>query len=74
MQSGVKWWCMKTPFAEAELVRRNVSLPPKLAKRIDQIAQSRHVSGNRAMLDLLEDAVQAYDHRRAAFLELADRF
>jgi hypothetical protein len=45
-----------------------------MAEKIDAIASSRRVSGNRAIVDLLADAIAAYDQRRAAFLDLADRF
>ena len=49
-------------------------MPVEMAEKIDAIAESRHVSGNRAIVDLLGDGITAYDQRRAAFLELADRF
>jgi hypothetical protein len=45
-----------------------------MAERIDGIAESRHVSGNRLIVDLLAEAIAAYETRRAAFWELADRF
>jgi hypothetical protein len=45
-----------------------------MAEKIDAIAANRHVSGNRAIVDLLGDAIMAYDQRRTAFLELANRF
>ena len=45
-----------------------------MAGKIDAIAENRHVSANRAIVDLLGDAITAYEQRRAAFLELADRF
>jgi hypothetical protein len=45
-----------------------------MAEQIDLIAASRHVSSNRAIVDLLSDAITAYEQRRTAFLELADRF
>jgi hypothetical protein len=45
-----------------------------MSERIDAIALSRRVSANRAIVDLLDDAITAYDQRRRAFLELADRF
>jgi hypothetical protein len=32
------------------------------------------VSANRAIVDLLTDAITVYEQRRAIFLELADRF
>ena len=65
---------MASTLAAADIIRRSVSLPAELAEKIDAIAASRHVSGNRAIVDLLVDAILAYDQRRTAFLELADRF
>ncbi len=61
-------------LAEAEVIRRSISLPAEIAEKIDAIATSRHVSANRAIVDLLADAITAYEQRRAAFFELADRF
>jgi len=57
-----------------DIIRRSISLPSELAEQIDAIAASRHVSANRAIVDLLTDAIVAYQQRRTAFLELADRF
>jgi len=65
---------MASSLEATDLIRRSVSLPAELAEKIDAIAASRHVSGNRAIIDLLMDAVLAYEQRRTAFLELADRF
>jgi hypothetical protein len=65
---------MASTLAAADIIRRSVSLPAELAEKIDAIAASRHVSANRAMIDLLADAILAYERRRTAFLELADRF
>ena len=45
-----------------------------MAEKVDSIAEARHVSGNRAIVDLLADAITAYEQRRMVFLELADRF
>jgi len=61
-------------LSAAGLIRRSVSLPSELAEKIDAIAASRHISANRAIVDLLVDAVLAFEQRRTAFLELADRF
>jgi metal-responsive CopG/Arc/MetJ family transcriptional regulator len=60
--------------AEAPVIRRSITVPAEMAEKIDAIAESRHVSANRAIVDLLSDAITAYEQRRAAFLELADRF
>lgn len=56
------------------IVRRSISIPADMAEKIDMIAAARRVAGNRAIVDLLEDAIQAYEQRRKAFFELADRF
>lgn len=65
---------METAHAKTELIRRSISLPQQIAERVDDIAATRHVSANRAMIDLLRDAIAAYDQRKRVFLELADRF
>jgi hypothetical protein len=65
---------MGTALTETETIRRSVSLPAEMAEKIDAIAASRHVSGNRAIVDLLSDGITAYEQRRAAFLKPADRF
>ena len=78
---GVRLWCalvysgdMSTTLAGAEAIRRSISLPAEMAEKLDGIAAARHVSANRAIIDLLADAITAYEQRRAIFLELADRF
>jgi hypothetical protein len=58
----------------AEPIGQNISLPAGMAEKIEAIAVSRYVSANRAIVDLLGDAIVAYERRRTAFLELADRF
>jgi len=65
---------MGASLTEADAIRRSISLPAGMAEKIDAIAASRHVCGNRAIIDLLSDAIAAYDRRRAAFFDLADRF
>jgi metal-responsive CopG/Arc/MetJ family transcriptional regulator len=65
---------MGTTLVKAEAIRRSISLPAEMAETIDSIAASRHVTGNRAIVDLLTDAIAAYEQRRSVFLELADRF
>ena len=52
----------------------DIPVPADLATKIDSIAVARYVSRDRALADLLRDAIAAYEDRRAAFLELADRF
>jgi len=57
-----------------ESTRRSVTIPAPLAALIETIAEQRHVTSNRVILDLIEDGIAAYDTRRAAFLELTDQF
>ena len=65
---------MGSTVTALDVIRRSISLPSAMSERIDAIAASRHVSANRAIVDLLDDAITAYNQRRTAFLELADRF
>jgi hypothetical protein len=55
-------------------IRRSISLPAGIARKIDAIAAARRVSSNRAIVDLLADAIAAYEQRHAAFFDLTDRF
>jgi ATP-dependent DNA ligase len=63
-----------TALLETQAIRRSISLPAGMAGKIGAIAAARHVSANRAIIDLLGDAITAYEQRRTAFFELADRF
>ncbi len=66
---------MGTVFSKTELVRRSISLPQELAGRIDEIAATRRVSANRAMIDLfLRDAIAAYEERRRGISRVSGRF
>lgn len=65
---------MDATLANAEIIRRSISIPAGMAEKIDAVAASRHVSANRAIVDLLADGIAAHDQRRKAFLDLADRF
>ncbi len=49
-------------------------IPAAVAEKIDAIAASRRVSVDRAIIDLLTDAITAHEERRTEFMELADRF
>jgi metal-responsive CopG/Arc/MetJ family transcriptional regulator len=61
-------------LASSDVIRRSISMPSEMAEKVDSIAQARHVSANRAIVDLLADGIEAHEQRRKAFLELADRF
>jgi hypothetical protein len=62
------------PPATDAVIRRSITIPAEMAEKIDAIAASRHVSSNRAIIDLLNEAIAAYEQRRRTFFELADRF
>lgn len=61
-------------LAGEDTIRRSISIPSETAEKIYAIAASRRISANRAIVDLLTDAIAAYDQRREEFLALADRF
>ena len=52
----------------------DIPVPADMAEKIDAIAVARHVSRDRAMADLLREAITAYEQRRKNFLEIAGRF
>ena len=63
---------MATTISRVETV--DITVPADIAEKIDAIALARHVSRDRAMADLLREAVTAYERRREVFLNLAARF
>ena len=65
---------MSTTLVGTDAIRRSISLTAEMAEKLDGIAETRRVSANRVIIDLLADAITAYEQRRAIFLELADRF
>jgi hypothetical protein len=54
--------------------RQSISLPPRVAKRVDAIARSRRTSANRVLVELVETGLQAKETERERFLALARRF
>ena len=54
-------------------VRKSVSLPPPMARRIQALAQKRKSSANRVLVDLIESGLESAENERRRFLELADR-
>ena len=63
---------MATTISRVETV--DIPVPADIAEKIDAIALARHVSRDRAMADLLREAVTAYERRREDILNLAARF
>lgn len=70
MQSGVYNGFM----AEAEKgVRRSVSLPAGVARRVQALAKRRRTSANRVIVELIETGLEAREREKRTFFELADR-
>ena len=61
-------------MGRAAVVRQTVSLPSLVAKRVRVLANTRNVSANRVLIDLIETGLQAKESERARFLAVARRF
>jgi hypothetical protein len=55
-------------------VRRSVTLPPKIAKQVESLARQRALSDNRVLVELIEQGIEAQQHKEKAFFQLAERF
>lgn len=69
---------MPTPKRRAsetkKQVRRSVTLSPKIAKKIQTIARQRALSDNRVLVELIEEGIEARQHKEQAFFQLAEKF
>ncbi|HEX4959909.1 MAG TPA: hypothetical protein VF173_03655 [Thermoanaerobaculia bacterium] len=54
-------------------VRQSVSLSPGIAHRVKSLAKSSRTSANRILVELIESGLEAREHERKRFFELADR-
>jgi len=54
-------------------VRQSVSLPPRVARRVQALAQRKNASTNRVIVDLIQAGLNAKEEEKKRFLELADR-
>lgn len=55
-------------------VRRSLSLPPQVARRVQDLAKRRKASASRVLVDLIESGLEAQELEKERFLDLADRF
>ena len=55
-------------------VRRSVSLPPRIAKKVESLAKRRDLSDNRVLVELIEQGIEAQKQKEKAFFQLAGRF
>jgi hypothetical protein len=54
-------------------IRRSVSLPQRVARRVSALAKSEKASENRVLVELIESGLTAREQEKARFLELAER-
>ncbi len=57
----------------AKSVRQSISLPPRVARRVQVLAQRKKASTNRVIVDLIESGLNAQEQEKKRFLDLADR-
>jgi hypothetical protein len=62
------------PMAPTKQVRRSVTIPSDLAKRVDVIAKRKRVSENRVLIELIEEGIESSKRKEKEFFELAERF
>ena len=69
-------WC-KTVYAHVmgteRPVRRSVSLPPRVARRVKALVKSKGTSENHVIVGLIESGLEAKEREKARFFEIADR-
>jgi metal-responsive CopG/Arc/MetJ family transcriptional regulator len=58
----------------ATKVRQSVSLPAEIADEVRSMAQSRKVSSNRMLLELIENGIETEKRKQQEFFDLAERF
>jgi hypothetical protein len=54
-------------------IRRSVSLPPRVARRVKALVRSKKSSENHVLVELIESGLDAREKEKARFFELADR-
>lgn len=54
-------------------IRRSISLPSRVAKRVSELAQHQKTSANRVLVDLIETGLESKEAEKRRFFELADR-
>jgi hypothetical protein len=54
-------------------VRRSVSLPQRVARRVKALVTSENTSENRVLVELIESGLAAREQEKARFFELAEQ-
>jgi hypothetical protein len=63
----------KSDSASDQAVRQSVSLPSRIAKRVRALAETRHTTASRVLVDLIETGLQTKQAQHDRFFELTDR-
>ncbi len=73
---GAKW-CIKVYTAlmakTEKSIRRSVSLPARVARQVEALAEHRKVSASRVLVELIETGINTKENEKKRFFELADR-
>ena len=54
-------------------VRRSVTLPPDVARKVRAIAKQRRLSDNRILVELIEQGIETRQRKEREFFDLAER-
>jgi hypothetical protein len=54
-------------------VKQSVSLPSRIAKRVRALAETRHTTASRVLVDLIETGLQTKQAQHDRFFELTDQ-
>ena len=54
-------------------IRKSVSVPPVVARRIQSLAKARRTSENRVLVDLIETGLAAKEKERQHYLDLLEQ-
>lgn len=63
--------CILTFMAETRTVRRSVSLPTPVARRVKALVKTKKMSENRVLVELIESGLEAKEKEKERFFELA---
>jgi hypothetical protein len=58
-------------MAEARTVRRSVSLPAPVARRVKALVRTKKTSENRVLVDLIESGLETKEREKERFFDLA---
>jgi len=59
--------------APKQSVRQSVSLPSRIASRVRALAETRHTTASRVLVDLIETGLQTKQAQHERFFEITDQ-